>query len=257
MPIEQPVLSQDPGQFAKDVAAETRRLALEPALWVPAVTVSLAADGLMATLAWPFRDGLLPPPERTITVMAIVILAKAWFSLTLCQIGLAIARGQHAGVLNNWVPVTTALRIGLVVCVVFVPIALGTLLLVVPGLYLLALWSQVALVLLDHRARWFEAAEHSGALTAGYKLPILLLWMIVLGATALSGAFAHNLGASPADGLVGTGLAWIGRAAGSTIGAALAASMYYQLSLRAPWNPEAVPATADPPRVTAPDAARP
>jgi len=217
-----------PVDFIRDVLAHAGTISLRPALWIPAATISLAADAVVALVNYPFRDGLPPPPEHAITTMVIVILAKGWFSLTLARIALAILRRQHAGFLNQWVPVTAALRIAFVSLVLLAPILLGLLFLVVPGVYLLARWSQATLALIDDRATWFDAADMSNSLTAGYRPWIILIFAIVAAV------------AVPIDNVVErlTPLAWLWRAVGSTFGAALAASMYYELSWRAPWRPE-------------------
>ncbi len=215
-------------EFIRSVMADAVHASLRRDLWIPAVSISLVADAIVAAFDWPFGPGLPPAPERTITVMVLVILGKAWLSLTLCKVALALLRGQMAGLLNQWVPVTSALRIGSVSLVLLAPILLGTICLMLPGLYLLARWSQVVLILVDERATWFDAVEMSGALTAGYRWHILL---ILTGVSVLT-----LLGARMSD--LFTPLAWAWRAAASTFGAALAAAMYRQLDLRAPWNPE-------------------
>ena len=221
--------------FARDVLTDVAYLVREPVLWIPAVALSLSTDILMSVMDWPFRNNLAAPPERSITTMAIVILAKAWFGLTLCQIALARLRGERAGFIVNWVPVTSAIRIGIVCVCLMAAIVAGTLLLVLPGLYLLAHWSQAAMTLLDRRARWFDAASYSASLTDGYKAPIVGMWLVVLLIATGLEAIGSGLGVAPG---AQTLLSWTGRAIASLTGAALAASTYYQLSASAPWEPE-------------------
>ena len=211
-------------ELIRDVVIEAVRISLRPALWIPAVTFSLGADAVVAAVDYPFRNGLPPPPEHAITTMVLVILAKGWFSLTLARVALAILRGQVPGILNQWVPVTAALRIGFVSVVLLAPILLGLLLFIVPGLYLAARWSQVTLLLIDNQARWFDAAEASSWLTAGRRSAILLLLTAVAAVTLPLESLANHV----------TVLAWIWRAAAGTFGAALAASLYFQLDLRTP-----------------------
>ena len=200
-----------------------------PGLWVPAVTFSIAMDVTAVAVNWPFRKGLNPPTEHTITVMVLLILAKGWFSLTLCRIALAGLRGQVMGVLNQWVSVQEALRIGVVTVVLMFPIVLGFMFLIVPGLYLLGRWSQVTLSLIDGRAQWFDATDASAGLTADLRSAILIVLLSVATVTLLVDYVIADV----------TFLGWIDRAVGSTIGAALASAMYYELSQRAPWGPEA------------------
>jgi len=217
--------------FMGDVVGATVEACRLPALWVPSVVFSLATDMAVVAADWPFRDGLKPPTEHTITIMVLVILAKGWFSLTLCRIALAGLRGQVTGVLNQWVPVQAALRIGVVSVVLLFVVAIGLACLVLPGLYLAARWSQVTMALLDDRARWFDAAEVSNALSVGYRGPIVVLLSLLAIVTLIVESLVNDH----------TVLAWTYRAVGSTVGAALAAALYYQLSRRAPWHPETQP----------------
>jgi hypothetical protein len=216
----------DAGDFIRDVFTTMVEACRMRDLWVPAVTFSVAMDIAAAAANWPFRDGLNPPPPHTITVMALLILAKGWFSLTLCRIALAGLRGQVTGVLNQWVSVQDALRIGLVTTVLMFPILLGFAFLIVPGLYLLGRWSQVPLALIDGQATWFDAVDISRGLTAPFWPAILILLMSTATATLLVEYLIHDI----------TPLAWIYRAAGSTVGAALAAATYHELTRRAPWE---------------------
>lgn len=220
----------DAWEFIRDVGAATVEACRIPALWLPALSFSIAADIVAALIEWPFRGGATPPTEHTITVMAILILAKGWFGLTLCRVALAGLRGQVTGVLNQWVPVQAALRIAAVTIVLLAPIVIGLAILIVPGLFLLSRWSQATLLLVDERAQWFEAADESSSLTAGYRAAILILLLSLGTVTLLIEYLIHDM----------TLLAWLYRAAGSLVGAALAAAMYYELSRRAPWNPEGV-----------------
>ncbi len=212
---------RETGEFIRDVLGEAARISLRPALWIPAVAFSLCADAVVTAVDYPFRSGLPPPPEHAITTMVLVILAKGWFSLTLARVALAMLRGQVPGILNHWVPVTTALRIAVVSVVLLAPILLGLLLLIVPGLYLAARWSQVALLIADDEAKWFDAAEASHWLTAGRRSAILLVFAAVALVTVPLGSLVNNL----------TVLGWIWRAVAGTFGAALAASLYHQLRL--------------------------
>lgn len=160
--------------------------------------------------------------------MVLTILGRAWFALTLSRIALALLRGQVAGFLNQWVPVQLALQVLAVTLVLVLPILAGTFCLVVPGAYLAARWSQVVMLLLDGRAQWFEALEHSSSLTAGFRFQIVLILIATTLVAVLGDRLFNNI----------TLLEWAWRAVSVTFAAALSASLYYHLSLRAPWNPE-------------------
>ena len=216
----------DAGDFIRDVFSSMLDACRMPALFVPAATFSIATDIAAAAAHWPFRDAQNEPAPFSFTVMALLILAKAWFSLTLCRIALAGLRGQATGVLNQWVSVQDALRIGFVTIIMLFPIVIGLMLFVIPGLYLLSRWSQVTLTLLDDQAKWFDAADQSSGITAGFR-PAILIVLLITGLVTLTVEFLIR---------DRTALAWIYRAAASTLGAGLAASLYFELTRRAPWE---------------------
>ena len=227
---------ETPAEFAAEVVRDAIDAAREPAVVIAGALVSLVPDLVLAALRWPFHDPRTTPAEPAITTMACLILAKAWLTLTVSNMALAWLRRQPVGFLRNWVPVQTALRVGVVNIPLLAAIVLGSLVFVVPGLYLLAMWSQAPLAMIDGRARWFDAANYSASLTDGYKIPLVALWVIVMVATA---ALTSAIGAGlPFLGLGGavTPITWAVRAAMSVWGAALGAAMYFNLDERAPWN---------------------
>jgi hypothetical protein len=227
---------ETPAEFAAEVVRDAVDVARVPAVALAGAMVSLVPDLVLAVLRWPFHDPRITPAEPAITTMACLILAKAWLTLTAWNMALAWLRRQPTGFLTNWVSVQTALRVGVVNIALLAAIVLGSLVLVVPGLYLLALWSQAPLAMIDGRARWFDAANYSASLTDGFKMPIIGLWIVVMVATA---ALTWAIGAGlPIIGLGGavTPLTWAVRAAMSVWGAALGASTYFNLDERAPWN---------------------
>jgi len=167
------------------------------------------------------------------------MLGRAWFTLTLTMMALAALRGERVSLLRQWVHVMRALEVAVVCVVLLVPIAFGTLLLIVPGVYLLLLWSQVAIVIMDNQARLFSSANWSAALTDGYRLQILGVWLIVWIVSALPPVAAASLATAvetPAAWL--TWATWGWNALTHTFGIALAAATYLELSARAPWQPE-------------------
>ena len=119
-----------------------------------------------------------------------------------------------------------ALRIGLVTIVLVFPILLGLMIFVIPGLYLLARWSQVTLALVDDQTTWFDAVDVSSGLTAGFRPAILIVLLMTATVALLVEHLVHDI----------TLLTWIYRAGASAFGAGLAAALYYELSRRAPWE---------------------
>lgn len=220
----------DAWEFIRDVCAATIEVCRIPSLWIPAIAFSIGADIVASLIEWPFRKGTDFAAPHTITVLILLILAKGWFGLTLCRVALAGLRGQVTGIGMQWVSVQEALRIGFITIVLLLPVLIGFVIVLGPGLYLLSRWSQTTLVLVDEKAQWFDAADQSHALTTGYKGAILILLLSLSTVTLVIEYFVHDV----------TPVAWLYRASGTLVGAALAAAMYYELSRRAPWNPEAL-----------------
>jgi hypothetical protein len=227
---------ESPTDFAAEIVRDAIDVARVPQVALAGALVSLVPDLVLVALRWPFHDTRITPEEPAITTMACLILAKAWLTLAVWNMALAWLRRQPVGFLTNWVPVQTALRVGVVNIPLLAAIALASLAFMVPGLYLLAMWSQVPMAMVDNQSRWFDAANYSASLTDGYKIPLVVLWLIVMMASAV---VTWTIGtALPFIGLgtAVTPLTWALRAALSVWGAALGASMYFNLDERAPWK---------------------
>ena len=229
---------ETPAEFAAELVRDAIDVARVPTVAIAGGMVSLIPDLVLAALRWPFHDPSVTPTEPAITTMACLILAKAWLTLTVWNMALAWLKRRPAGFLENWVSVQTALRLGVVNICLLAAIVLGSLMFVAPGLYLLAMWSQAPLAMIDGRARWFDAANYSASLTDGFKMPLIGLWLVVMVVTA--GVTAAVSAGLPFVGLGGavTPVTWALRAAMSVWGAALAAATYFNLDERAPWNSE-------------------
>ena len=220
--------------FVRSTFDDLKWLLSQSEIWVPAVVFSVIADLTLAAVEWPFRSSATEPPPQAFTVMALAILARAWAALALCKVGLALLRRESASVLTQWVPVTTALRTGFVCLVLIFPTALAAVFFVLPGLYLLARWSQVPLLLIDGRAQLFDATEESWALVLPFLWSLVVIWSIVFGGTAVLAAGVSYLTAS--HGVIGFAVSTLAHAIQITVGASLSAVVYYQLSIRAPWT---------------------
>ena len=231
-----PPEKETPQEFASEVLSDAIDVMREPAIAIAGAAVSLIPDVTLALLRWPFHDTRITPVESTITTMACLMLAKAWLIFTVSAMGLAWLRREPVGFLRNWVPVQTALRMIVVNVPLLVGAALASLAFVLPGVYLLAMWSQAPMAMVDGRAQWFEAANYSASLTDGYKTPIVILWIAVMFATALASALVET--GLPAMGLTAlvTPASWLLNAAFAVFGAALTAAMYSNLDERAPWK---------------------
>jgi hypothetical protein len=125
------------------------------------------------------------PIERQVSVAAIVLLARAWLSLTLIAVGIAALRGKQPGMLRQWVHVLTALKIGAVSLLLLGGVLLGTFVLVIPGVCLLLRWSQVLPAMVEGRTRVNDVLMYSEAIASAHYLRILLIWCVAWAVPAL------------------------------------------------------------------------
>ena len=227
--------------LVKAVLQAAAGLLATPSFSIPCAILALAANAIVYVSGWPAPGaGELPTPQALTTII-LVILGRSWLLLSFGALALAMLRGQRTHLLKAWVPVTVALEILIVSVAIGAGIMLGTVALIVPGVYLLLLWSQAVMVLVDREARFFRAASWSASLTDGYRGEIAVLWAVVLGGSWAIELEVRSLATSmgavlpPAAALV---IQWSWRALTMTFGVAMMAALYHELSCRAPWQPE-------------------
>jgi hypothetical protein len=96
------------------------------------------------------------------------------------NLALKAARGN----IPKWemfrVPVITYIQISVVGFTCMLLGGLAFLLLIVPGVILMLMWSQVYLILLDGKASWFESLSFSKKLTSGNKISLLKLFFLMI-----------------------------------------------------------------------------
>ena len=209
-------------------------------LFLPAAVGSLICDVFILWARWPFVAGAPLPSPSVIVGVVLLLLARGWFSLTLCNVALAMLRQRPASIAAQWVPVTTALRIFVVTIALVLPIAIGTLLLIVPGVILLLMWSQVTMLIIDDRAAAFDAPSWSASLTAGYRWQIFVVWLVIWGVSAFVEFAGRQVVSAGGPGSfpepIAIGASWIWNIVVSSAGIALAAGLYSELVTRAPWE---------------------
>jgi hypothetical protein len=122
-----------------------------------------------------------------------------WPGASAFALALALQRGEPATLFGKWVDFGVMLRMCLVEFVRGFATVLGCLLFVVPGVYLLIIWSQAPALIIDARATSFEALEDSKYLTEGSRgaVAVLALLSLTMAGTgvAVTVALARVLGA--------------------------------------------------------------
>ncbi|HET6507797.1 MAG TPA: hypothetical protein VFG42_13490 [Baekduia sp.] len=111
-------------------------------------------------------------------------------------------------------------------------VAIGLVLLIVPGLFLLTIWSVVAPVIVIERTRLLEAFRRSHDLVRGNGGPVFVVILIVFVGLAVANflvaVLTHGLG----DG-ASAAITWLFNAATAPISALTAAVLYFTLRERA------------------------
>jgi hypothetical protein len=208
------------------VFAATFRVLGRPGFQIPALLVAVAADVAIRVNGWPTADLRDWPVPRQFSIAIIVLLARGWFDLTLIAVGIAVVRGQPAGILRQWVHVLRALQIAAVSLLLLIGVLLGTLVVVIPGVYLLLRWSQVLPAMIERRTRVRDVFMYSEAIASAHYLRILVIWFLAWGVPALlaygAGRFDHW---RPAE------ILW--SAVLHAFGLALIAGLYVELDTRA------------------------
>lgn len=116
--------------------------------------------------------------------------------------------------------------------VVGIGVAIGIVLLLIPGLYLLTIWSVVAPVIVIERPRLLDAFRRSHDLVRGNGAPVFAVILIVFVGLAVLNLLLGILTAGLGDG-ASAAIGWIFNAATAPISALTAAVLYFTLRERA------------------------
>jgi hypothetical protein len=165
--------------------------------------------------------------------LGLAVSARFWLSLSVSMTAVDILRADR-----QWLPLyvvspALTLQAAVVSLVLALPVLAGTVLLIIPGVFLALRWSQTLLLIADGRARWLGAAEASVDLVHGQKLDILALWLIVgcaLGlATWFDAVVASMVSATGVPAVVSSALSLSLRVCADAFSLALVGATYYQL----------------------------
>ena len=118
--------------------------------------------------------GPAPTTPGQIGALAACALLSAWVSYGLARTALASVRGEGVDFRRALLSPLTFGAILLAVLVTAVPIAIGLLLFIAPGIYLMLTWSQIGFLILDGRARHVDALRASEQLTRDRRMEIFM-----------------------------------------------------------------------------------
>jgi len=112
-------------------------------------------------------------PAQLGTLVACAFL-PAWVSHGMARTALASLRGEGVDFRRALLSPLTFGAILMTVLVTAVPIGLGLLLFIAPGIYLMLTWSQIGFLILDGRAKHVDALRASEQLTRDRRLEIFM-----------------------------------------------------------------------------------
>ena len=113
-------------------------------------------------------------------LMAFLGLALAWLGLGMTRVAIDAVRREPIRYGRLATPAGAFLRIIGLFLVIFIPVALGMMFFLVPGIYLALLWSQAYLLILDGKAGVFASLTRSGKMTKGTKLALLGIYLLLI-----------------------------------------------------------------------------
>lgn len=108
------------------------------------------------------------------------VLLQLWAGLCLQRAALRTLRGETSSLWDSRVSIAVFGAILLAWLVMLVPVFIGLLLFIAPGVYLSLTWSQAPLLILDERAKHVDALRASEELTRDRRMEILLVLAVPL-----------------------------------------------------------------------------
>ena len=137
----------------------------------------LAIVGLLQLLPMALV-GPKPTTPRDLGILVVCAFLSAWVSYGLARTALAGVRGEGIDFRRALVSPMTFGAILLAIFVTTVPILIGLVLFIAPGVYLMLTWSQVGFLILDGRARHVDALRASEHLTRDRRFEIFLAMVV-------------------------------------------------------------------------------
>ena len=123
---------------------------------------------------------LNPKPEspRDFAMFIVVSLVSAWTGYGLSRTAMRRMRGEPASFWSSRASLVEFGGILMTMLVMVIPVTIGLLLFLAPGVYLLLTWSQVTFLILDGRARNVDSLRASEELTRDRRIEIFIVMML-------------------------------------------------------------------------------
>lgn len=124
--------------------------------------------------------GEQPKTPKELLIFTACVILSSWAGYGLARTALASVRGEGLDWKRALISPKIFGSILLAQLVIVVPVLLGLMLFVAPGVYLLLTWSQIGFLILDGRARHVDALRASEQLTRDRRFEILLSLIVPL-----------------------------------------------------------------------------
>ena len=122
--------------------------------------------------------GPKPQTPRELGIVLACALLSAWVSYGLARTALGGVRGEGVDFRRALLSPKIFGSILLAVLVTTVPVLIGLVLFIAPGIYLMLTWSQISFLILDGRARHVDALRASEQLTRDRRTEIFMAMVV-------------------------------------------------------------------------------
>ncbi len=115
-----------------------------------------------------------PTTGKDLAVLLVTGILSSWVSYGMARTALAALRGEGIDFRRALLPPGTFLRILMTLMITVLPVFIGLLFFLAPGIYLMLTWSQVGFLIMDGRANHVDALRASEQLTRDRRFEILM-----------------------------------------------------------------------------------
>jgi hypothetical protein len=141
------------------------------------VVVWMALIGLFQVLPVSLINPKLET-SRDVAMFVWLTLISAWAGYGLSRAAMRKMRGEPVSFWNSRADIREFGAILMTILVMVIPVTIGLLLFLAPGVYLLLTWSQVTFLILDGRARHVDSLRASEELTRDRRVEIFIVLMV-------------------------------------------------------------------------------
>ncbi len=166
--------------------------------------------------------------------LAVITLVQTWFSCGFMRVSLSLLRGEPFALSRALTPLRTYVQVIFAFLLMLVPTAVGFVLLIVPGMMLVIMWSQVTYLVIDDQATGIGALRLSSDVTRGVRWEIFAAVLLMAVPVFVIAIFAAGLGAMTKPSIAVVGVGWLLQAIFAAFSLFLGVGIYETLRERLP-----------------------